>query len=85
MFIDTVHPKLQEELQLQGFTCVDGYTATKEQLMQDWNNHIGVVIRSRLKIHQEINHAPKRIKIIAIAGAGHDNKYTAAADTIGEA
>ena len=83
LFIDTVHPKLQEELQLQGFTCVDGYTATKEQLMQDWNNHIGVVIRSRFKIDQEFLQAAKGLKFIARAGAGMENIDTAAADTFG--
>lgn len=85
LFIDTVHPKLQEELQLQGFTCVDGYTATKEQLMQDWNNHIGVVIRSRFKIDQEFLQAAKGLKFIARAGAGMENIDTAAADTFGVA
>jgi len=79
LFIDTVHPKLQEELQLQGFTCVDGYT------MQDWNNHIGVVIRSRFKIDQEFLQAAKGLKFIARAGAGMENIDTAAADTFGVA
>ncbi|MFM7823785.1 MAG: NAD(P)-dependent oxidoreductase, partial [Bacteroidota bacterium] len=83
LFIDTVHPKLQEELQLHGFTCVDGYSASKEQLMQDWNNHIGVVIRSRFKIDHEFLQAAKGLKFIARAGAGMENIDTDAAEKFG--
>ncbi|MFM8950053.1 MAG: NAD(P)-dependent oxidoreductase, partial [Bacteroidota bacterium] len=85
LFIDTVHPKLQEELQLHGFTCVDGYSASKEQLMQDWNNHIGVVIRSRFKIDHEFLQAAKGLKFIARAGAGRENIDTDAAEKFGVA
>ncbi|MFM7175893.1 MAG: NAD(P)-dependent oxidoreductase, partial [Bacteroidota bacterium] len=85
LFIDTVHPKLQEELQLHGFTCVDGYSASKEQLMQDWNNHIGVVIRSRFKIDHEFLQAAKGLKFIARAGAGMENIDTDAAEKFGVA
>ncbi|MFM8950039.1 MAG: NAD(P)-dependent oxidoreductase [Bacteroidota bacterium] len=83
LFIDTVHPKLQEELQLHGFTCVDGYSACKEQLMQDWNNHIGVVIRSRFKIDHEFLQTAKGLKFIARAGAGMENIDTDAAEKFG--
>ncbi|MFM2190363.1 MAG: hypothetical protein RL491_749 [Bacteroidota bacterium] len=83
LFIDTVHPKLQEELQQHGFTCVDGYTASKEQLMHEWNNHTGLVIRSRFKINREFLQAAKGLKFIARAGAGMENIDTAAANTFG--
>ena len=83
LFIDSVHPKLQEELQLHGFTCVDGYSASKVQLMQEWNNHTGLVIRSRFKIDHDFLQAAKGLKFIARAGAGMENIDTDSAEKFG--
>jgi D-3-phosphoglycerate dehydrogenase len=73
LFIDTVHPYLQEALQQHGFTCVDGYHLSKAEICSDWKAYIGIVIRSRFKIDQEFLNAASGLKFIARAGAGMEN------------
>ena len=51
--------------------------------MHEWNNHTGLVIRSRFKIDREFLQAAIGLKFIARAGAGMENIDTAAADTFG--
>jgi len=83
LFIDTVHPLLQEALEQQGFTCVDGYNLSKEDLMRQWNGYCGLVIRSRFKIDQAFISKTSGLKFIARAGAGMENIDVQAAEDAG--
>jgi D-3-phosphoglycerate dehydrogenase len=83
LFIDTVHPFLQEALEQNGFTCVDGYSLSKDQLMGQWNGYCGLVIRSRFKIDQDFLSMSSGLKFIARAGAGMENIDVQAAENAG--
>lgn len=85
LFIDTVHPYLQEALEEHGFTCVDGYHLSKEAIRSDWSGYIGLVIRSRFKIDREFLSDASGLRFIARAGAGMENIDTAAAASFGVA
>jgi D-3-phosphoglycerate dehydrogenase len=81
LFIDTVHPFLQGALTQHGFTCVDAYELSKEDIMQQWSNHAGIVIRSRFKIDSAFLEAASGLKFIARAGAGMENIDVASAQS----
>lgn len=85
LFIDTVHPYLQEALEDHGFTCVDGYHLSKAEITTSWNGYIGLVIRSRFKIDREFLSFAYGLKFIARAGAGMENIDTEAATSMGVA
>lgn len=73
VFIDSVHPILEERLTRQGFTCLDATNSdldTCHALVQD---AIGIVIRSRFPMYESfLKHAPK-LQFIARSGAGMEN------------
>lgn len=83
LFIDSNHPKLHEELQAAGFICDLQYEWSKEKVMQELHNYIGVVIRSRFKLDKGILDKGTNLKFIARAGAGMENIDVAYAESKG--
>jgi len=81
LFIDSNHPGLHEELQAKGFVCDLQYTWSKEKIMQELHNYIGVVVRSRLKLDREMIDKGSNLKFIARAGAGMENIDVAYAES----
>jgi D-3-phosphoglycerate dehydrogenase len=73
LFIDSNHPILHEELQREGFVCDLQYEWSKEKVMEELHNYIGVVIRSRFKLDKEILSKGTNLNFIARAGAGMEN------------
>ena len=73
LFIDTVHPILQEMLSAKGFNCVDGTAMSEEEILNDIYNYHGIVIRSRIKIDKNFLRAAKKLIFIARSGAGMEN------------
>jgi len=73
LFIDSNHPTLHEELQAAGFICDLQYEWSKEKVMGELHNYIGVVIRSRFKLDKEMIDKGTQLKFIARAGAGMEN------------
>jgi D-3-phosphoglycerate dehydrogenase len=73
LFIDSVHPRLQKELEAAGFICDLQYKWDKERIAQELVNYIGVVIRSRIKVDKELIDKGTNLKFIARAGAGMEN------------
>ena len=73
LFIDSVHPILQEILENHGYYCLD---ITKESI-QEINKQLidshGVVIRSRFKFTRELMDLAPSLKFIARAGSGLEN------------
>lgn len=73
VFLDTVHPVLEERLSASGFLCVDGTGSdrtTCEQLIQDAD---GIVIRSRFRMDASFLDFAPHLKFIARSGAGMEN------------
>jgi D-3-phosphoglycerate dehydrogenase len=70
LFLDIVHPILEQRLTLNGFTCIDGTAFNEEQLKQILLHCQGIVVRSRMNLDESIlQHAPN-LRFIARSGAG---------------
>jgi D-3-phosphoglycerate dehydrogenase / 2-oxoglutarate reductase len=73
LFIDVVHPILQERLEEWGMTCVDGTSMSFDELKTALIDIHGIVIRSRFRMDEELlKHAPL-LQFIARSGAGMEN------------
>ena len=73
VFLDTVHPILEERLTNEGFQCVDATKSDLETCHSLVEDAIGIVIRSRFPMHESfLKHAPK-LQFIARSGAGMEN------------
>ena len=45
LFVDTVHPMLWEELEKEGFHCIEAYGLSKEEVKAISSDTYGIVIR----------------------------------------
>ena len=74
LFIDTVHPVLEERLMTSGkFECIDASGWSFEKCCEEAKNAAGIVIRSRFTMNKDfLLHAPE-LKFIARSGAGMEN------------
>jgi len=73
LFIDSVHPLLQKELEARGFICQLQYEWNREKIGEELHKFDGVVIRSRVKLDKELIDKGTKLKFIARAGAGMEN------------
>ena len=73
VFLDSVHPILNDRLSHAGFTCIDATNASKEKCIELLNDAYGIVIRSRFRMDQELLQFAPEIKFIARSGAGMEN------------
>lgn len=73
LFLDAVHPILEQRLTGAGYTCVDGSELSDSACISLASDVIGIVIRSRFRMDFEfLDHAPN-LKFIARSGAGMEN------------
>lgn len=80
MFIDTVHPVLEEELTKMGFKCDDFTGGTQEEIEAKISDYQGVVIRSKFTFNAKMIDLASNLKFIARSGSGLENidtKYAA--------
>lgn len=73
LFVDTVHPMLWEELEKEGFHCIEAYGLIKEEVKAISSDTYGIVIRSRFKIDAPFLDACQELRFIARAGSGMEN------------
>lgn len=73
IFIDSTHPKLNEDLKSRGFICDQAFDKSKSEILKIIMNYDGLVIRSRFKIDKTFINAAKKLKFIARAGSGTEN------------
>jgi len=83
LFIDSVHPLLEQRLTALGYICEHNLTATKVAIELIINSYFGVVIRSRFTIDQPFLDKAKNLKFIARSGAGLENINVAYAEKNG--
>lgn len=73
LFLDTVHPILEEKLTAAGYVCEHNYTCSYAKALQIIDPYFGIVIRSRLPVDKDFLAAAKSLKFIARSGAGLEN------------
>jgi len=73
IFIDTIHPKLIEDLKSRGFICDQAHDKSRSDILKIIKNYDGLVIRSRFKIDKAFINTAKKLKFIARAGSGTEN------------
>lgn len=73
LFIDTTHPILLEKLEQYGFQCDCFPDFEREDFKKIIQNYVGIIIRSKIKIDQEIIDKATKLKFIGRVGAGMEN------------
>lgn len=73
LFIESVHPRLDEMLTAQGYLCEHHYDWDRATLIQHVHQFFGIVIRSRLRMDEEVLEAAASLKFIARSGSGLEN------------
>jgi D-3-phosphoglycerate dehydrogenase len=73
IFIDSVHPILEERLTQAGFECALHYQTSFEELKSILPAASGIVIRSRFTIHEAFLAYCPALQFIARAGSGLEN------------
>lgn len=83
LFIDSVHPILEERLTEAGYSCIHDYSSTYEQLLNLIGEFHGIVIRSRIKLDAQFLKNAHSLKWIARSGSGMENIDVAFAESKG--
>jgi len=73
LFVDTVHPYLEEQLREHGFKLEHFTSTSKEEFIKVAGNYEGFVIRSKFILDKTLLEHCTRLKFIARAGAGMEN------------
>lgn len=67
---DSNHPTLMQQLEAAGHKNIEGYTLSREEILENQHLYDGIVIRSRFKIGKDFLDAAPNLKFIARVGAG---------------
>ena len=73
VFLDTVHEILATRLTIEGYKCVDATAVSREKCLEEINDAVGIVIRSRFTMNEEFLQFAPKLKFIARSGAGMEN------------
>jgi D-3-phosphoglycerate dehydrogenase len=73
MFIDTVHPILQEMLEEMHYKCDDFTTSSEAEIFEQLPYYQGAVIRSRFRFTRKLIDKAKALQFIARSGSGLEN------------
>jgi D-3-phosphoglycerate dehydrogenase len=73
LFLDAVHPILEQRLTDKGYRCIDGTQLSREDAMSQLKDIQGIVIRSRIKMDEAFLSSANDLKFIARSGAGMEN------------
>ena len=73
LFLDTVHPVLNKELESLNYECIDLKDLGEIEIPDIIHDYHGIVLRSKIALNKEILSKAKKLKFIARAGAGMEN------------
>jgi len=73
VFLDTVHEILATRLTSEGYRCVDATAISRENCLEEIQDAVGIVIRSRFTMNEEFLQFAPKLKFIARSGAGMEN------------
>jgi D-3-phosphoglycerate dehydrogenase len=77
IFLDSVHPILEERMKAHGNTCILADDLPKDECLKLIQDADGIVIRSRFTMNSEFLQFAPNLKFIARSGAGMENIDTA--------
>ena len=83
LFIDSVHPILEEKLSVSGYCCENGISWSREKILEQIASYQGVIIRSKFTIDTEFLSRATNLKFIARSGSGLENIDVAKANALG--
>lgn len=79
LFLDTVHPLLEQMLTAYGYACEHDYSSDYNTICEKLPNYFGIVIRSRIPMDANLMKSASNLAFIARSGAGLENINLAAA------
>lgn len=83
LLLDKNHPLITEQLALKGFTLVENFYSTYDEVLEKIENYEGVIIRSRIPLDALFLDRAKNLKFIARVGAGMENIDVTRAEELG--
>ncbi len=73
LLLDKNHLLITEQLSARGFTLVEDFTSSYEEVLAKVGDFEGIIIRSRIPIDQNFLEHAKNLKFVARVGAGMEN------------
>lgn len=73
LFLDTVHPCLQKELEAMGYTCDFKIKEGRAEVEKIIHQYSGVVLRSRISMDKRLLSRAKNLEFIARSGSGMES------------
>ena len=73
LIVDDLHPVFKERATAMGYEFHDEPLITRAQTLATIADYVGIAVRTKFKIDQELMEAAPNLKFIARAGAGLDN------------
>lgn len=70
LFLDRVHPILEQRLTANGYQCIEGSNTPLYDLKEEISQANGIVVRSRLSLNQDFLKNALHLQFIARSGAG---------------
>lgn len=80
LIVDDLHPDFKLAAEDLGFEVHDRPLIKKEEVLEILPNYIGLAIRTKFRVDQQVMDAAPNLKFVARAGAGMDNIDVAIAD-----
>jgi len=80
LIVDDLHPAFKLAAEDMGFEVDDLPLIKKEEVLEILSNYIGLAIRTKFRVEEEVMNAAPNLKFVARAGAGMDNIDVATAD-----
>ena len=80
LIVDDLHPAFKLAAEDMGFEVDDLPLIKKEEVLEILPNYIGLAIRTKFRVDEEVMNAAPNLKFVARAGAGMDNIDVAIAD-----
>lgn len=73
LIVDDLHPVFKEEARKLGFEVDDRPLITRAETLEVIKDYVGIAVRTKFRIDQELFDAAPNLKFVARAGAGLDN------------
>ena len=73
LIVDDLHPAFKLAAEDMGFEVDDLPLIKKEEVLEILSNYIGLAIRTKFRVDEEVMNAAPNLKFVARAGAGMDN------------